>query len=247
MIQITFNIVDYFKQLKTTQTTDSGAKKDNFHGSQNTADYNKRTQSGVTSGYGINWQFNALVPPRDLIVRYTEPNSPADLAGLKRGSQILEIDGVDFVNGNNVDVIDAGLFPEQVSESHSFKLLEPDGTIITKTFTSADVVSSPVQNTKVIETEIGKVGYLQFNSHIGLAQEGLIDAISQFSDENVSEVVVDLRYNGGGLLALASQFAYMVAGDNATNNRTFEKTIFNDKYPSTNPVTGSNAFSYAIL
>jgi C-terminal processing protease CtpA/Prc len=139
----------------------------------------------VTSGYGISWQFNALVPPRNLTVRYSEPNSPAALADLKRGSQILEVDGEDFVNGNNVDVINAGLFPAEAGESHDFKLLEPDGTIITKRFVSADVVSSPVQNTKVIETQIGKVGYLQFNSHIGLAQEGLIDAVRQFSDENV--------------------------------------------------------------
>ena len=235
-----FNISGYFGQLITNQTTDSGAQKDNFHGSKNTADYKKETQSGITSGYGISWQLGELAPPRNLTVRFTEPNSPAALADIKRGSQILEVDGADFVNGNNVDVINAGLFPEEAGESHEFKLLEPDGTIITKTIVSADVVSSPVQNTKVIETEIGKVGYLQFNSHIGLAQEGLIDAVKQFSDENVSEVVVDLRYNGGGLLALASQFAYMVAGDNATNNRTFEKTIFNDKYPSTNPVTGSS-------
>jgi len=235
-----FNVANYFAQLKTTQTTDSGAQKDNFHFSQNTADYKKQTQSGVTSGYGISWQFNAVVPPRNLTVRYTEPNSPAALVELKRGTQILEVNGEDFVNGNNVDVINAGLFPEEAGESHSFKLLEPDGTIITKTFVSADVVSSPVQNTKVIDTEIGKVGYLQFNSHIGLAQEGLINAVKQFADENVSEVVIDLRYNGGGLLALASQFAFMVAGDNATNNRTFENTMFNNKYTSTNPVTGSS-------
>jgi C-terminal processing protease CtpA/Prc len=180
-----FNVADYFAQLKTNQTTDSGAQKDNFHFSQDTADYKKQTQSGVTSGYGISWQFNALVPPRNLTVRYSEPNSPAALADLKRGSQILEVDGEDFVNGNNVDVINAGLFPAEAGESHDFKLLEPDGTIITKRFVSADVVSSPVQNTKVIETQIGKVGYLQFNSHIGLAQEGLIDAVRQFSDENV--------------------------------------------------------------
>lgn len=235
-----FDVAGYFGQLKTTQTTDSGAQKDNFHGSKNTADYNKQTQSGITSGYGISWQFGELAPPRNLTVRYTEPNSPAALADVKRGTQILEVNGVDFVNSDNVDVIYAGLFPEQVGESNEFKLLEPDGTIITKTLVSADVVSSPVQNIKVIDTEIGKVGYLQFNSHIALAQGGLITAVKQFSDENVSEVVIDLRYNGGGLLAMASQFAYMVAGDNASNNRTFEKTIFNDKYPSTNPITGSS-------
>jgi len=236
-----FNVADYFKQLKTNQTTGSGEPKDKYHFSQNTADYKQQTQSGITSGYGISWQSTKeeRSPPRKLTVRYTEPNSPADIVNIKRGTQIIEVDGVDFINGSNVNAINAGLSPAEAGESHSFKLLEPDGTIITKTLVSADVVSSPVQNTKVIDIEGGKVGYLQFNSHIGLAQEGLINAIDEFANENVSELVVDLRYNGGGLLALASQFAYMVAGDNTTNNRTFENTMFNDKYTSTNPVTGT--------
>jgi hypothetical protein len=49
---------------------------------------------------------------------------------------------------------------------------------------------------------------------------------------------MDLRYNGGGLLAMASQLGYMIAGPNQTNNLVFESSRFNDKYPTTNPVTG---------
>jgi len=50
--------------------------------------------------------------------------------------------------------------------------------------------------------------------------------------------VIDLRYNGGGLLALVSQVSYMVAGSNQTNGMIFETLQFNDKHPTTNPVTG---------
>ena len=64
--------------------------------------------------------------------------------------------------------------------------------------------------------------------------------MQQFKDNAVNELVVDLRYNGGGLLALASQFAYMVSGPNIIQNRYFEKMMFNDKYPNTDPVTGSS-------
>jgi hypothetical protein len=50
--------------------------------------------------------------------------------------------------------------------------------------------------------------------------------------------VIDIRYNGGGYLDIASEVAYMVAGAGPTAGRTFEKTIFNDKYSTRDPVTG---------
>ena len=49
--------------------------------------------------------------------------------------------------------------------------------------------------------------------------------------------MLDIRYNGGGYLDIASEVAYMIAGPGATTGRTFERTVFNDKYPTTDPVT----------
>ena len=50
--------------------------------------------------------------------------------------------------------------------------------------------------------------------------------------------MLDIRYNGGGYLDIASELAYMIAGPTPTAGQTFEKLQFNDKYPTTNPVTG---------
>ncbi len=50
--------------------------------------------------------------------------------------------------------------------------------------------------------------------------------------------MLDLRYNGGGYLDIASELAYMIAGPTATGGQTFEKLQFNDKHPTTDPVTG---------
>jgi len=50
--------------------------------------------------------------------------------------------------------------------------------------------------------------------------------------------VLDLRYNGGGYLAIASELAYMIAGPGPTAGRIFDELSFNDKHPATNPVTG---------
>jgi carboxyl-terminal processing protease len=236
-------VLAFFNQLKTDELTDSGADKDNFHFAENTASYLQQTQSGVSSGYGINWSFGNTRPPRSLLVAYTEPNSPAANANILRGADLLTVDGIDFVNDGSqagVDIINAALFPASAGEQHEFVFLTAASVTVTVNLTSADVASSPVQNVQVLDTDAGTVGYLQFNSHIALAQAQLISAVNRFADANVNAVVLDLRYNGGGLLALASQFAYMVSGDAIIQDRIFEKTLFNDKYPNRDPVTGQS-------
>ncbi len=235
-----YGVQQYFNLLKTDQTTDSGAAKDQFHFVQNTAEYRQETTAGVISGYGINWQFGSVTPPRQLTVAYLEPDSPAAIAGVRRGDSLKFIDGVDFVNDNTsagVNKLNAALFPANTGEQHQFVFKRVGATNVTMNLVSENVVSSPVQNVKVLDNNGTKVGYLLFNSHIANAQPQLIAAVELFTQQNVSELVVDLRYNGGGLLALASQFGYMVAGENTIQDRYFEKTQFNDKYPNTDPVT----------
>lgn len=236
-----FSILAYFDQLKTNELTPSGTPKDNFHFSQDTAEYNELSQSGISSGFGFSWEFGSTTVPRELTVRYTEPGSPAALANVPRGAKVVSINGVDFVDDNTqqgVDAINEGLFPDDAGTTTSFGFELVDGTMLAIDITSDDISVTPVQNVKVLDTENGKLGYFQFNSFIVTAQEGLIDAFDTFVEENVTELVMDLRYNGGGRLALASQLSYMVAGPSQTNNATFETLRFNDKNPTTNPVTG---------
>uniref|UniRef100_UPI0035AF5D7C S41 family peptidase n=1 Tax=Chitinimonas sp. TaxID=1934313 RepID=UPI0035AF5D7C len=77
--------------------------------------------------------------------------------------------------------------------------------------------------------------YLTFNSHIATAEKGLIDAINQLKLANngtgISDLVLDLRYNGGGYLALAAELGFMIAGEANTQGKIFEQTSFNDKNP----------------
>jgi hypothetical protein len=65
-----------------------------------------------------------------------------------------------------------------------------------------------------------------------------MDAVNQLKTAGVTDLVLDIRYNGGGYLAVASEAAYMIAGPAQTAGKTFEKIVFNDKYPATDPVTG---------
>ncbi|MFC4699911.1 S41 family peptidase [Glaciecola siphonariae] len=234
-----FTVAAYFDQLKTDARTASGKLKDNFHFSEPTDEYNERTQVGTSSEYGIKWEFVSLRAPRELIVRYTEPDSPAAAAQISRGASLKRINNIDFVNtenDNEIDTINAALFPSDPGASYTFEFEDLNGELFSVDLTSANIELSPVQNVSILSTNVGRVGYMQFNTFITPAQGDLIDAFQRFVDENVSELVIDLRYNGGGSLALSSQIAYMVAGPNQTNNSDFERILYNSKRSAPDPI-----------
>jgi len=132
------------------------------------------------------------------------------------------------------------IYPESKGENHTFEVLDPGSSpsrIVS--LTSANVTSTPVQNVGVIATLTGRVGYLLFNDHIATAEHALIDAINQLNvAPGILDLVLDLRYNGGGFLGIASEISYMIAGPVSTAGQPFETLQFNDKHPITNPVTG---------
>jgi C-terminal processing protease CtpA/Prc len=232
----------YFNVLKTSATTPSGRSKDRFHFTYVTSDWIALSQSGVEAGYGAQWAVLASTPPRNVLVAYTDPGTPAATAGLARGAKVLTVDGVDLVNASDsasVNTLNAGLFPSAAGSSHTFSVQDLGASAPrTITMVSANVTSTPVQNVSTIRSGSGTVGYMLFNDHIATAEPLLLSAFSQLASAGVNDLVIDIRYNGGGYLDIASEVGYMVAGSAATTGRTFEKTVFNDKYTTRDPVTG---------
>ena len=238
-----YSTSNYFALLKTMETTPSGANRDRFHFTYPTDQWEALSQSGVSVGYGARVILLRRSPPREAVVAYTEPDSPATAAQLARGTRILEIDGVDFVNGNtqaDVDIINAGLFPSEEGESHEF-VVRDIGATETRAVTmrAMPVTSDPVQHVRVLDTDSGPVGYLLFNDFIATAERELIDAFDELSGAGITDLMLDLRYNGGGYLTIASQLGFMIAGPSAAQGRVFEELQFNDKHPDFDPVTGS--------
>lgn len=232
----------YFELLKTSATTASGSPKDRFHFTYPTPEWIALSQSGQQVGYGIEWSIVASRPPRRAVVAYVQPNSPGSAAQVARGAEVLTIDGVDLVNAadqTSVDTLNAGLAPSRAGEQHTFGIRDfGASTTRTITLTAQNITTVPVQNVRTVQTASGVVGYLTFNDHIATAERQLVDAVNQLAGAGISDLVVDLRYNGGGYLDLASEFAYMIAGPSRTSGRTFELQQFNDKFPNTNPITG---------
>lgn len=235
--------LEYFAILKTEGLSPSGQPKDKFHFSRDSAEWQQLSQAGISAGYGAEFAIIQGAPPRQIVIAFTEPNTPATQAGMMRGAELVEIDGVDVVNAGDqasVDILNAALFPNDIGESHEF-VFRPVGEVQTQstTLVSAEITASPVQYTQTIDTNTGKVGYMMFSTHIATAESQLIDAVTELANENITDLVLDLRYNGGGLLAIASQLAYMIAGEQPTSGKNFDRLVFNDQHPTTNPVTGN--------
>jgi len=234
---------NYFPMLKTAATTTSGQPKDKFHFIYDTAVWEQLSQSGISAGYGAEFAIlNGRAPGRRIVVAYTEAGSPA-ATQLQRGDEVQQVDGADAVNGNTqaiVDTLNAGLFPDNTGESHSFTVRSTAGATRTVTMISANITHVPVPIVTTFNTTSGQVGYIQFNDHIATAETPFKNAIAQLDNANVTDLILDLRYNGGGYLDLASEVAYMIGNPTLTTGRTFEKIVFNDKNPSRNPVTGES-------
>ena len=242
------NRLNYFAILRTTATTPSGEDKDDFHFSEPTAEFLERRNSAASASYGVSFVSFSSNVPRDFRVRYTEPNSPASQVvngevNFQRGARILEVDGVDLVSATSqaaVDTLNAGLFPATAGETHTFLVQDVgSNTPRTVTLTSQNISPSPVNRVSTIDTPSGKVGYILFNTFSPFSsEEQIANAMADLSAEGVSDLILDLRYNGGGLLAVAGQLSYMIAGDAATSGRTFELLRFQDAAGNRNPVTG---------
>jgi len=230
--------LDYFDVLRTTATTASGKPKDQFHFTYTTTDWVALSQSGIEASYGVQWALVNRVPPRKLVVAYVEPGSPA--AGIvDRGTTVTTIDGVDLANGSDVDTLNHGISPAAAGEKHTFVVVDRGATTPrTVTLTAANITSVPVQNVHTLPAPNDKVGYLVFNDHIATAEKALINAVAQLRDAAITDLIIDIRYNGGGYLDIAAELAYMVAGPTATTGKTFEREMFNDKYATTDPFSG---------
>ncbi|SFM28142.1 S41 family peptidase [Variovorax sp. OV329] len=220
----------YFADLKTPSKTASGQPKDRFHFTQDTASYQSFVSDSTTIGYGMEVAVLRSAPPREVRVAFVTPGGPAALAGLARGDRLLTLDGADVAAGS-ATTLNAALAPQRAGEVHSMVASSAASGTRGVTLTAASVSTPPVMNVKALPVAGSTVGYLQFNDHTELAESQLVAAFQQLKTLGVTDLVLDMRYNGGGLLGVASELAYMVAGPVVTQGKTFERLVTNHKNP----------------
>ena len=237
--------VEYFqKALRTLATTPSGQAKDHFSSTIPTEKLNRLIQSGVSSGYGAKWviKTNTATGSKGLYVLYSEPESPAAIQELVRGAKVIEVDGINlatFSTEAERNTINNGLTPRTLGETHRFKILDANSsTTRTISMTSEDVAIDPVPKTHILSNGTAKVGYLLFNTHIMSSANALIESFDYFKQNNINDLILDLRYNGGGAVTIATLVASLISGDNTTNGKIFMKSVMNDKHPTIDPFSG---------
>ncbi|WP_229260092.1 S41 family peptidase [Duganella aquatilis] len=239
--------LEYFAVLKTPAITASGRPKDRFHFSYPSEVWYAMSNQGIELSYGLTWSRTATgVLPRIWQVALVEPGSSADAAGLRRGDQLQSVDGVDMQANTTEDlaVINAGLSPKAAGEVHKF-VLTRNGASLPVSLTSANLALMPVQGTRVLQTTSGTVGYLQFHDHNAVAESQLADAFTQLKKAGVSDLILDMRYNGGGYVRLAAELGYMIAGPEASRDKIFEHLHYNDKQKPVEPqLFSSTAYGF---
>ncbi len=167
-----------------------------------------------TFGYGMANSTDEMTD--ELIVNFVFDDSNAQKIGLSRGDRITHIAGnnlSELLSKADFSWAEFWLTIEQ-SQLVAFTWRQLDGTVITREMIQSKVTTNTVFATEVIESEVGKIGYLVYNSFIDPSSEDLNQVFRYFKEQNVDELIVDLRYNHGGTSRMSNQLASQIGGDN---------------------------------
>ena len=185
--------------------------------------------AGQLFGFG---QLMLVTDDRRLRVSHVYPGSSFYAAGIERGDYLLtinnkspfeltqdEINGLYGIGGTSVTL--------------DFGVQDNTGSIRNLTLTSGSYAATTVVDTRILEHAGSKVGYLAFTSFLETSRAELDTAFTQLQQENVSELILDLRYNRGGRVGVANKLASMILGNGVRSN-TFITVALNEKYKAGN-------------
>jgi len=174
---------------------------------------NPTKRSSVTlDGIGDDFGFALTsVAADDIRVRFVNPGSPADGAGLARGYRLVKINGkaVRADSQSDIDLINNAFNLQTMT----LNLQKPDQTFVDVSLTKlASYTSSPVFKKAILDAGTKKVGYIAFARFSNLlnAQAILDQAFTEFAAAGITNIIVDLRYNGGGYVDTAEYLSNLI-------------------------------------
>ncbi len=175
---------------------------------------------GEFEGFGFRSRF---VAQNDLRLYYVFEDGPAFVGGLRRGQQIVAL------NGRSIADIQAaeGVGAVFATSPLEFTMREPNGSEFTTTIAQGLVTIDAVPQYRIIDAGGGRnVGYMQMITFINPANPQLDTVFGDFRNAGVQEVIIDFRYNGGGLVSTAELLGDYLGGFVA-QNLVFSNTEFN--------------------
>jgi carboxyl-terminal processing protease len=207
---------------------------------QSTASFNQFFGDGKTLGYGV--AVNGLEAVANgatrLFVRYVEPNSSAALTGgiaggLRRGDEILQINGTPAATLIAADDFSA-LTANAQGDLLNLQVRRGIGPAITVILAATVFDLTPVQNGQVLESlNRRRFGYVFVKDMISQVGAPLATTMTAFRNQGVQDLVIDLRYNGGGLVSMGGTVASYASGSRA-NGQVYTRLLYNDKQQSQN-------------
>jgi hypothetical protein len=162
--------------------------------------------------------------------------SPADRAGLRRGDRVLSVNGRPIEDVLAEEGFSRAVGPNEVGVEVDLTWRRTDGTEQAATIVKAVVTIPPVAAVNVLDTAAGPVGYLELRTFVDPAAEPLADAFGTFKAAGVEQVVIDLRYNTGGLLTIARVLADLAGGAGAAG-----QPFYTQKYNAANSFRNNTA------
>jgi len=232
---------NYLPTIDTKYETDSKAyykkllyKDDKWsYITDNVTDW-ENSLNGIEKSYGYSLTFGRFVDANGAstgnyfaIVEYVYPNTPAQRAGLVRGSIITQINGSNITKDNYTGLLSG----ESVSITNGTLTTSGIKNSGTLSMTAEVLNLDPVILYKVIEKDGHKIGYLFYAQFISNFNGSLQTALDYFRTNQITDLVIDLRYNPGGQISAAQYLCSSIAPlSNVTGSKTLVTFQWNDKY-----------------
>jgi C-terminal processing protease CtpA/Prc len=178
------------------------------------------------------------------IILYVYPGTPAEKAGLKRGDIIIGMNGGDITASNYTGLYYSSSISLQLGTVNEKGISAAPGSV---DMTAVEMYENPVNTVRIIEKNGRKTGYLCYTDYIDTSEPELLDVFAGFQQQGVTDVVLDLRYNGGGLASTAKFLSSILAPHAAVKNRDVYLTQkWNDLYDQYWKEKGRNNSEYFV-
>ncbi|MEP7116301.1 MAG: S41 family peptidase [Acidobacteriota bacterium] len=171
---------------------------------------------------------STAVVASELRVLQVFPGSPAEEAGLERGARIEVVDGRAVSVLVGAGAVDSAFGPAQAGLEVALEFTRRSGERRTAVVRKRAVTIPTVSLTRVFAVGGRRVGYLFFRNFVRPSTAALDQAFAALKEAGVSELVLDLRYNGGGLVDVAVHLASLIGGS-PLRDQVFAESRHNDR------------------
>ena len=186
------------------------------------------------TGYGFGMGFDSS---GNLWITFIFDDSPLKKFGVDRGWKIARIDNkiVTYENATNL----------LAQNSATFTLISPNNDEVTANATKRVVKMNTVLMDTVYAKETGNIGYFALKGFVTPTIDELNSTFKKFKENDIKELIVDLRYNGGGEVKTATHLANLIAGSK-NNGKTLGTYVHNDKQTKRNNDIKMDVADYSL-